>query len=115
MTSAREPAVARPGAASSGSATSDCPWPLEFVCAGFRVMWTAPKSTPSRSNMITSDQAFAKAQNEELTDWATQATDPGRLHTPSLKQLRASFPPGPLGWHHYADLWLGQGLGVFLD
>jgi ubiquinone/menaquinone biosynthesis C-methylase UbiE len=35
--------------------------------------------------------------------------------TPSLAQLRSCLRSGPLGWHDYADLWLGQSLGTFLD
>jgi ubiquinone/menaquinone biosynthesis C-methylase UbiE len=37
------------------------------------------------------------------------------LHAPSLTQLGDRLPPGPLGWHDYAELWLDQSLGVFLD
>jgi ubiquinone/menaquinone biosynthesis C-methylase UbiE len=36
-------------------------------------------------------------------------------HTSALVQLRGRFPGRPLGWHDYADLWLDQPLGVFLD
>jgi SAM-dependent methyltransferase len=37
------------------------------------------------------------------------------LRTRTSEGLRARFPVGPLGWHDYADLWLDQSLGVFLD
>src|SRR5262249_26885354 len=34
---------------------------------------------------------------------------------PAVAQLRTRFPSGVLGWHDYADVWLGEALGVFLD